>query len=104
MSTRLEISITYCVRCNFLPRALWTAHELLHIYSDYIEALALVPRGGGLFEVRANGELIASTRTEGGYPEIRTLKERINRLLDEDEVATLKRHPKRDHPGEPGPA
>ncbi|HMO96053.1 MAG TPA: Rdx family protein [Tepidiformaceae bacterium] len=98
MSTRLSVSITYCVRCNFLPRALWTAHELLHTYSDYIEGLELIPRGGGVFEVRVNDELIASTKTEGGYPEIRTLKERINRLLDEEEVANLKRHPGRSEP------
>lgn len=95
MSTRLAVSITYCVRCNFLPRALWTAHELLHTYADYIEELRLVPRGGGLFEVAVNGEVIFSNKVAGRYPEIRELKESINPFLEADEVATLKRHPDR---------
>ena len=93
MSTRLSISITYCVRCNFLPRALWTAHELLHTYADCIEGLELVPRGGGLFEVAVDGKVVFSNKEAGRYPEIRELKEAINLLLEADEVATLKRHP-----------
>jgi selenoprotein W-related protein len=92
----LAIAITYCARCNFLPRATWVAQELLHTYGDYISGLTLVPAHGGIFEVRANGELVASTRTEGGFPEIRTLKEALNKLLDVDQVAGLKRHPHKD--------
>ena len=96
MSTRLSVSITYCVRCNFLPRALWTAHELLHTYADYLEGLELVPRGGGLFEVAVNGQVVFSNKDAGRYPEIRELKEAINPFLEADEVATLRRHPGRD--------
>lgn len=95
--TKLSVEIVYCTRCNFLPRATWVAQELLHTYADFISGLTLVPAHGGVFEVRVNGEVLASTKTEGGFPEIRTLKERLNSLLDEAEVATLKRHPnKRD--------
>ncbi len=93
--TRLTVEIEYCARCNFLPRATWVAQELLHTYGDFVSGLTLVPSGGGIFEVRANGGVLASTKTEGGFPEIRTLKERLNQLLDESEVATLKRHPKK---------
>ncbi len=92
-STKLSVEIVYCTRCNFLPRATWVAQELLHTYADFISGLTLVPAHGGVFEVRVNGEVLASTKTEGGFPEIRTLKERLNSLLDEAEVATLKRHP-----------
>ena len=92
-ATRLAVEIEYCARCNFLPRATWVAHELLHTYGDFVAGLTLVPGHGGIFEVRVDGELLASTKTEGGFPEIRTLKEAINRRLDEAEVATLKRHP-----------
>ena len=91
---KLTIEIGYCVRCNFLARAAWVAQELLHTFADYTERLSLVPAHGGVFEIRVNGDLVASTKTEGGYPEIRTLREKISRYLDEEEVATLKRHPK----------
>src|SRR5215207_5686127 len=93
--TKLRIEIAYCVRCNFLARATWVAQELLHTFADYTEGLSLVPGGGGIFEVRVNGELVASTKTEGGFPEIRTLREAISGYLDESEAATLKRHPKK---------
>ncbi len=92
---RLAVEIAYCARCNFLPRATWVAQELLHTYGDFVSGLTLVPGHGGIFEVRVNGELVASTKTEGGFPEIRTLKEALNRYLEEDEIATLKRHPKK---------
>ena len=94
-TTRLAIEIEYCARCNFLPRATWVAQELLHTYADFVSGLTLVPSGGGVFEVRADGEVLASTKTEGGFPEIRTLKEALNLRLDEAERATLKRHPKK---------
>ena len=91
----LAVEISYCARCNFLPRATWVAQELLHTYGDFVSGLTLVPGHGGIFEVRVNGELVASTKTEGGFPEIRMLKEALNRYLEEDEIATLKRHPKK---------
>ena len=93
--TKLAIEIAYCQRCHFLPRATWVAQEILHTYGDFLSGLTLVPAHGGIFEVRVDGELIASTKTEGGYPEIRVLKERINERLEAAEVATLKRHPKK---------
>ena len=93
-SRKLTIEIAYCVRCNFLARATWVAQELLHTFADYTQSLALVPAHGGIFEVRVNGELVASTKTEGSYPEIRVLREKISAYLDESERATLKRHPK----------
>ncbi len=96
---KLTIEIAYCVRCNFLARATWVAQELLHTFADYTRSLALVPAHGGIFEVRVNGEVVASTKTEGGYPEIKVLRERIAAHLDESERATLKRHPSKapDH-------
>ena len=93
---KLSIEIAYCARCNFLPRATWVAQELLHTYGDFVFGLTLVPAHGGVFEVRVNGDMVASTKTEGGYPEIRVLKEAINRYLQAEEIATLKRHPAKD--------
>ena len=97
---KLTIEIAYCVRCNFLPRATWVAQELLHTFAEYTKSLALVPAHGGVFEVRVNGDLVASTKTEGGYPEIRVLREKISAYLDDSERATLKRHPAKSHDGQ----
>ena len=94
--TKFGIEIAYCTRCHFLPRAAWVAQELLHTYANFVSGLTLMPAHGGVFEVRVDGEVIASTRTEGGFPEIRVLKERLNALLAAEEVATLKRHPKKE--------
>lgn len=96
--TRLTIEISYCVRCNFLARAAWVAQELLHTFADYVGGLTLVPAHGGIFEVRVNGDLVASTKTEGVFPEIRTLREAISAYLEASEAATLKRHPGRSGP------
>ena len=94
--TKLAIEIAYCQRCHFLPRATWVAQELLHTYGDFVSGLTLVPAHGGIFEVSVNGDLVASTKTEGGYPEIRVLKEAINRFLEAGELAQLKQHPKKE--------
>lgn len=93
---KLDIRIAYCVRCNFLARATWVAQELLHTYADFTLGLTLVPASGGLFEVTANGDVIFSNKEAGRYPEIRELKEALNRYLETEEVATLKRHPGRE--------
>jgi selenoprotein W-related protein len=50
------------------------AQELLTTFEQEIAELALKPGSGGIFEVRANGQLIWSRRTEGRFPEIAELK------------------------------
>lgn len=94
MASTLSISITYCRRCNFLPRALWTAHELLHTFGEYIAELRLIPAGGGDFDVHLDGDLLFSRRQAGRYPEIAELKDAIAARLAPEEAATLKRHPR----------
>ncbi len=91
--TKLTIEIAYCARCNFLARATWVAQELLHTYGDFVSGLMLVPDHGGIFTVSVNSAEVFSNKAEGRFPEIRELKEAINALLEEAEVATLKRHP-----------
>jgi selenoprotein W-related protein len=41
-----------------------------------------VPGSGGQFEVVVNGDLVFSKKAAGRYPEIRELKEAINRYLE----------------------
>ncbi|MEO8539875.1 MAG: Rdx family protein [bacterium] len=94
-ATRFAVEIAYCARCNFLPRATWVAQELLHTYSDFISGLTLVPDHGGIFTVSVDGGVIFSNNDEGRFPEIREVKESLNKLLAEAERATLKHHPKK---------
>lgn len=94
MPTRLTVSITYCRRCNFLPRALWTAHEILHTFGEYLADLRLIPGGGGDFIVEVQGKQIFSRHEAGRYPEIAELKAAIATHLQPTEAATLQRHPR----------
>ena len=75
MNNRIEIE--YCTQCRWLLRATWMAQELLTTFDGDITELALRPGTGGIFEVRANGEVVWSRKSEGRFPEITELKQRV---------------------------
>ena len=75
MHNRIEIE--YCTQCRWLLRATWMAQELLTTFDGDITELALRPGTGGIFEVRANGEVVWSRKSEGRFPEITELKQRV---------------------------
>jgi len=77
-----EVEIHYCTRCRFLPRATWVAQELLTTFEEAIDRLVLVPGDGGVFEVRANGELVWSRAAEGRFPELKELKQLLRDRID----------------------
>lgn len=54
---------------------------MLATYADFTKGLTLIPGGSGQFEVVVNGDLVFSKEAEGRYPEIKELKEAINRYL-----------------------
>jgi selenoprotein W-related protein len=72
-----RIEITYCTQCRWLLRAAWMAQELLTTFDQEITELTLRPGTGGIFEVRANDELVWSRKAEGKFPEITELKQRV---------------------------
>ena len=72
-----RIEITYCTQCRWLLRAAWMAQELLTTFDQEITELTLKPGTGGIFEVRANDELVWSRKAEGRFPEITELKQRV---------------------------
>ena len=72
MDNRIEI--LYCTQCRWLLRAAWMAQELLTTFDQEISELTLKPGTGGIFEIRANGQLIWSRKDQGGFPEITQLK------------------------------
>jgi len=75
MTNRVEIR--YCTQCRWLLRAAWMAQELLQTFEQEIEEVALRPGTGGIFEIRANDELVWSRADDGGFPEITELKRRV---------------------------
>ncbi|WP_330110601.1 SelT/SelW/SelH family protein [Methylophaga thalassica] len=79
-----HISIHYCTQCRWLLRASWMAQELLTTFDDEITSLTLVPASGGLFEVRANDELLWSRKEQGRFPEITELKQLVRDTIAPD--------------------
>ena len=53
------------------------AQELLTTFVTELGEVALVPGGSGVFEVRVEDELIWSRQEQGGFPELKELKQRV---------------------------
>lgn len=81
-TARPRVSITYCTQCQWLLRAAWMAQELLSTFATELGEVALVPGTGGVFRITVADRLVWDRRSEGGFPEITTLKQRVR-----DEVA-----------------
>ena len=77
------VLIRYCPRCKWLPRACWMAQELLSTFSEELGEVALSPdhATAGLFQIELDGELIWCRKRDGGFPDIKTLKQRVRDLI-----------------------
>lgn len=74
-SQGLTITITYCTQCNWLLRSAWMAQELLSTFGTELEAVTLVPGTGGIFKIEAGETLVWERKRDGGFPDIKTLKQ-----------------------------
>ena len=76
-----RVEIHYCVQCRFMLRAAYLAQELLTTFEKELAEVALVPGSGGIFEVRLDGETLATNRETKRMPEAaeakRLLRDRI---------------------------
>jgi selenoprotein W-related protein len=77
VSARPHVTIRYCTRCRFLPRAAWLAQELLTTFAEELGEVALVPGEGGVFQVDVAGERVWCRKADGGFPELAELKRRV---------------------------
>ena len=75
----MNISIEYCNKWNYLPRAASMATELLEKYGNSISKLELIPSGGGVYEVMKNGKLIFSKKKEERFPELDEIKQLLEK-------------------------
>lgn len=81
MSPKPRVEIEYCTQCRWLLRAAWMAQELLTTFQAELGEVALIPGMGGVFEVRAAGQMIWCRATDGGFPEIKELKQRVRDVV-----------------------
>ena len=59
------VEIEYCVPCGLLDRAIETQRELLTEFGRELDAVTLRTGDGGVFVVRAGGEVVLDTDEEG---------------------------------------
>ena len=76
-----RIEIEYCTQCGWMLRAAWVAQELLTTFKNEIGEVAIIPSGGGIFEVRADGDLLWALKSEGRFPEPKEIKQRVRDKL-----------------------
>lgn len=83
-AARPRIAITYCRQCNWLLRAAWMAQELLSTFGEELGEVALVPTTGGAFSIAVDGVLVWERVRDGGFPDIKTLKQRVRDAVAPD--------------------
>ena len=77
-----RIVITYCRQCGWLLRAAWMAQELLSTFAEDLGEVALAPGTGGVFTIECDGELLWERKRDDGFPDVRTLKQRVRDRID----------------------
>jgi selenoprotein W-related protein len=94
------IAITYCTQCNWLLRSSWMAQELLSTFSDELASVTLTPGTGGIFEIRLDGELIWERKRDGGFPDVKSLKQMVRDRIDPDrDLGHIDGHAAASHSG-----
>ena len=79
-----RIAIRYCTQCNWLLRAAWMAQELLSTFGTDLGEVSLQPGTSGVFVITYDGEVIWERKTDGGFPDVKQLKQRVRDHLDPD--------------------
>jgi selenoprotein W-related protein len=62
-------------------RSAWMAQELLSTFATELGEVALQPGTGGVFEIRVNGQLVWERVRDGGFPDIKLLKQKVRDLI-----------------------
>ena len=61
------------------------AQELLTTFAEELGSVTLVPDStGGVFEIRVDEELVWSRKAQGGFPEIKELKQLVRDKIAPD--------------------
>lgn len=81
MMSKPRIAITYCAQCRFVLRATWLTQELLMTFGEDLGEVALIPGGGGIFEVHLGDDLLWSKKGQGRFPDSKELKQLVRDRL-----------------------
>lgn len=60
------------------------AQELLSTFGTDLGEVSLQPGTGGVFVITYDGEVIWERKTDGGFPDVKQLKQRVRDHLDPD--------------------
>ncbi len=82
--TQARVAITYCTQCQWLLRAAWMAQELLSTFTTELSEVALIPGTGGIFQITCGDELIWDRKRDGGFPDVKTLKQLVRDRVSPD--------------------
>lgn len=77
-----KLTITYCTQCSWLLRSAWMAQEVLSTFSLEMGEVSLIPGTGGIFEIRLDGELVWERKRDGGFPDVKALKQIVRDRID----------------------
>lgn len=72
-----HVEIEYCVPCGFLPRAVDVERALLEEFGRDLDGVTLVPGHGGVFEIRADDEVVWKKNVHGGDVDVELVAEAI---------------------------
>lgn len=78
------LSIAYCTQCNWLLRSAWMAQEVLSTFGGDLGGITLIPGTGGIFEIRLDGALIWERKRDGGFPDVKVLKQMVRDRIAPD--------------------
>lgn len=81
---KYRIEIVYCPKCNWMLRSAWFAQELLYTFGEIIREMVLIPDNetAGRFEIRVEDNLIWERKRDGGFPEIKALKQMVRDIVE----------------------
>jgi len=65
---KINVSIEYCVPCDYSKHALAAARELVKNYQHVIDELTFKMGSKGVFEVKADDEVLFSKKALGRHP------------------------------------
>lgn len=82
-SKNINITITYCVPCDYSDYAIMVTQELIKNFQHDIKNLTLITGSKGIFEVKANDEIIYSKKELGRFPESGELVDRLTEKIFE---------------------
>lgn len=79
-----RVTIEFCTQCQWLLRSAWMAQELISTFSQELGEVALLPRTGGVFRIAVGDQVIWDRTVDGGFPDVKTLKQRVRDQINPD--------------------